>query len=93
MNGDVGDVFVHPHALKHGISEDEILFAWSNFVRSQQRSTPLEDHCVRIGYGIRFADAIQMVGVTKSYGTLIIHAMAPPQGKVLDELGIPRRKR
>ena len=34
-----------------------------------------------------------MVGIVKPFGTLIIHAMTPPQGSVLDELGIPRRQR
>ena len=85
------DVFVHPHALKHGLSESEILCAWSNFVRSQQRLTPREDQCVRIGYGKATQGAIQMVGVVKPFGTLIVHAMTPPQVSVLDELGIPRR--
>lgn len=87
------DVFVHPHALKHGLSEEEILAAWSNFVRSQQRRTPREDQCVRVGYGKTTPGAIQMVGIVKPFGTLIIHAMTPPQGSVLDELGIPRRQR
>ena len=48
----MGDVFAHPHALKHGLSEDEILHAWANFVKSQQREAPGEDQCVRIGYGL-----------------------------------------
>ena len=87
----IEEVFIHPHALKHGLSEDEILHAWSNFVRSQQRSTPHEDQCVRIGYGRVTQDAIQMIGIMKPFGTLIVHAMTPPQASVLDELGIPRR--
>lgn len=86
----MADVYVHPHALKHGLSEDEILYAWSNFVKNQYRETPHEDQCVRIGYGSSTSGAIQMVGVVKSFGTLIIHAMTPPQASVLDELGIPR---
>lgn len=32
-----------------------------------------------------------MIGIEKPFGTLIIHAMAPPQASILDELGIPRR--
>lgn len=87
------NVFVHPYALKHGIPEDEILFAWSNFVKSQQRSSPYEEQCVRVGYGYKTPHAIQMIGVIKPLGTLIIHAMTPPQDKVLCELGISRRKR
>lgn len=86
------DVFVHPHALKHGLNENEILAAWDNFVRSQFRTTPHEDQCIRVGYGKRTPTAIQMVGVVKPFGTLIVHAMTPPQASVLDELGIPRRQ-
>ena len=85
------DAYVHPHALKHGIPEDEILHAWSNFVRSQQREAPDEEQCVRIGYGRRSSLGIQMIGIVKPFGTLIVHAMTPPQGSVLEELGIPRR--
>lgn len=86
------EVFVHPHALAHGLSEEEILAAWSNFVRSQQRTSPKEDECVRVGYGVETPTAIQMIGVTKQFGVLIIHAMTPPQDSVLDELGIPRKR-
>ncbi len=85
------EVYVHPHALEHGLTEDEILRAWSNFVKSQQRKCPRNDQCVRIGYGRTSTDAIQMIGITKPYGTLIVHALTPPQTKTLDELGIPRR--
>ena len=86
-------VFVHPHALKHGVSEDEILFAWSNFVKSQQRFSSHEEQCARVGYGHKTPHAIQMIGVIKPFGTLIIHAMTPPQNNVLCELGLSRRKR
>jgi hypothetical protein len=86
-------VFVHPHALKHGLSEEEVAYAWENFVKSQQREAPDEGQCVRVGYGRSTPSAIQMVGVEKPFGTLIVHAMAPPQARVLDELGIPRRNR
>lgn len=89
----MNDVYVHPHALKHGLSESEILYAWSNFVKSQQRSTPHEDQIVRIGYGKTTSQGIQMIGVRKPAGTLIVHAMTPPQNAVLKELGIPRRSR
>lgn len=86
------DVYVHPHALKHGLSEDEIVRAWSNFVKNQQRECPREDQCVRVGYCDTRTAAIQMIGIMKPHGTLIIHAMTPPQAAVLDELGMPRRR-
>lgn len=86
------EVYIHPHALKHGLSEKEIRAAWANYVRSQYRSAPHEEECVRVGYGRETASPIQMIGVVKPFGTLIIHAMTPPQARVLKELGIPRRQ-
>ena len=85
------DVYVHEHALKHGLDEEEIIYAWSNFVRSQQRRTPREDQTVRIGYGKNTIHSIQMIGIIKSQGTLIIHAMSPAQDSIRKELGLPRR--
>lgn len=82
------DVFIHPHALKHGITEGEILRAWTNFVKSQYREIPNEDQCVRIGYGSRLPTAIQMIGIRKPFGVLIVHAMTPPQKSILKELGM-----
>jgi hypothetical protein len=84
------DVFVHPHALKHGLSEEDILFAWASFVRKQYRSSPEEDKVLAVGYDMsgRF---IQMVGRSGASGILIYHAMTPPTTKVLLELGLSRR--
>ena len=48
--------------------------------------------CVRIGYGLESPGAVQMIGVMKPFGTLIVHAMTPPQKSVLEELGIPGRR-
>ena len=87
------DIYIHPHALARCIPEDEILAAWSNFVRSQQRLSPREEQCLRAGCGKTVPTPIQMVGVAKPFGTLVIHAMTPPQDSVLDELGMPRRQR
>ena len=85
-------VFIHPHALKHGLTEDQVLKAWENFAARQQRRTPNEDQTVCIGYAPGVANEIQMVAVSKPCGTLIYHAMTPAQSSVLDELGIPRKK-
>ncbi len=87
------DVYVHPHALKHGIPEEEVLHAWTNYVRSQQRACPDEDQCVRVGYGKTIASPIQMVGIVQGSAVLIIHAMTPPQTKVLRELGMVGERR
>jgi hypothetical protein len=84
------DVLVDYHALKHGLTEDEILFAWENFVRKQHRSTPNSDQIAAVGCD-RSGKLIQMVAIEKQFGILIYHAMAPPTAKVLIELGLIRR--
>lgn len=86
----IGKVYVHPHALKHGLTEEEILRAWLNYVRSQSRSAPNEDQVVRVGFGSSDHGAIQMVGIAKEFGVLVIHALTPPQDNVLRELGLLR---
>lgn len=81
------DVVVHPHALKHDISEEGILFAWNNYLRKQQRAVPHEDEYVAIGLDKR-GRLLQIVGVMRPGIMLIIHAMMPPSKKVLRELGL-----
>ena len=82
-------VFVAEHALKHGLTESEILYAWENYVRMQQRSAPHEEYVVAVGC-TQMGDMVQMVAVIVEDGYLIIHAMRPPTRKVLQELGIAR---
>lgn len=84
----IASVSIHPHALKHGISEDEIRYAWDNFVRSQQRTAPNEEQVVRIGYGRTTENAIQLIGIEGAGGILIIHALTPPQHSIIKELGL-----
>lgn len=36
------------HALKHGLTESEILYAWNNYVRMQQRPAPNEEYVAAI---------------------------------------------
>ena len=84
------EVVVHPHALKHGISESDILHAWENFIAKQQRTAPREDEIVAIG---ATADGMLIQLVVKDLGNvlLIFHAMVPPSEKVMRELGLKRR--
>ena len=84
------EILVHPHALKHGLEEGEILFAWENFIRKRHRDVPNNDQMIAVG--ITQSDKyIQMVGVVKPYGLMIYHAMTPPTEKMLVELGLGRR--
>lgn len=85
-------VDIAEHALKHGLSEFEIRYAWENFLIRQNRETPFEDHVVSIGV-LPSGDLVQMVAVATEQGTLVYHAMKPPTKKVLSELGFDVRGR
>lgn len=85
------EVMVHPHALKHGVREADIRYAWENFIRQRQRSAPQSDQIVSVGVSPR-GDLIQMVGVINSQGVLVYHALTPPTENVIRELGLARRK-
>jgi len=84
------ELVIDEHAYKHGITEEQIIHAWENFVRKQFRQSPREDQVVAVGYD-KQGKMIQLVGVTKPFGTLIYHAMEPPTMNVLIELGLARR--
>ena len=86
-------IYIHEHAFKHGIEEDEILEAWDNFVAKSKRNMPKDDQVVCVGFSARRNRAIQMIAVENNKGLMIFHAMTPPQNSVLKELGIERRKR
>ena len=77
------------HALKHGLTESEILYAWNNYVRMQQRPAPNEEYVAAIGC-TQSGDMVQMVAVIVEDGYLVIHAMTPPTTKVLKEPGMAR---
>lgn len=82
-------VIVAEHALKHGLSESEILHAWENYVRMQQRPAPDEEYVAAVGC-TQSGDMVQMMAVIVEDGYLVIHAMTPPTTKVLKELGMAR---
>lgn len=84
------DVVVHPHALKHGLSEERILEAWSRFFRKRHRKAPNSDQIVAVGVDAK-GRLIQLIGVVKPFGVMIYHALTPPTENVLLELGLARR--
>ena len=83
------EVVVHSHALKHGISESDILYAWENFIAKQRRTAPREEEIVAIGTTPDGA-LVQLIGKDLGCVHLIFHAMVPPSEKVLRELGLRR---
>lgn len=85
------EVYIHAHALKHGVSESDIEHAWINFVRKRHRGSPHEEEIVVIGCDLQ-GRLIELVAKNTSNGTLIYHALRPPTLNVLSELGLSRRK-
>jgi len=74
---------IHPHALKHDLSQEEISFAWKR---------PRGDDCwVTIGF-TGTGREVEMVGIILADGTtLIIHALSPATERMKRELGLGRR--
>lgn len=86
----MNDLVVEEHALKHGMSKEQILYAWENFIARQNRSSPNEGQIVVIGCD-RMGRLLQIIAAEKPFGFLIYHAMTPPTRKILKELGLLRR--
>ncbi len=84
------DLVIHPHALKHGVTENSIRYAWDNFVKRVYRESPDQDQIIAVGCDLA-GKMIQLVAVDKLSTVIIYHAMTPPTEKVLKELGLSRR--
>ena len=80
-------LFISEHAYKHGLDEESIRYAWSNFVCVQYRGAPNEGEMFVIGCDKK-GRLLQMVGIERNFGVLIYHAMTPPTRKALLELGL-----
>lgn len=75
---------VHPNALKHGLSANEVRLAWENYLIGAVR-VPGELE-VRVGVD-SVGRQVEMVGSLLSGGEwLVYHAMTPPTKKVLNEI-------
>ena len=84
----MNEVFVHEHALVHGLSEEQVLHAWRNAVSVVRRGCESgEVDFVAIGFD-QHDRAIEMTGRKKPFGVLIFHANTPPTTRALKELGL-----
>lgn len=82
------EIRIHPHALKHGLAQEEIIYAWRNFVRMRPRG---DDCWVTIGF-TSVGREIETIGMVLADGTtLIIHAISPATERIKRELGLTRR--
>ena len=79
------DLIVLPSALKHGLSEQSLIEAWTNFVCKRPRG---EDCWVSIGFDSSGLE-IEMVSlVTVDGAVLIIHGLSPATQRIKRELGL-----
>lgn len=84
-------VQVHPHALKHGLSPQEVADAWENYLVGAVR-VPGELE-VRIGLDADGRE-IELVGGLQADGSwLVFHAMRPPTKRTLSEIEHARKRR
>ena len=86
----MGEVIVVEHAYKHGLSFEQIEYAWNHPVRKQYRGAPQEGQILLIGLD-REGRFIELIAAEHSYGTVIYHAIEPPTRAVLIELEMLRR--
>lgn len=84
----IPDLIVHPHALKHGVSEADVEHAFENAYATRTRGGPYPPEYVSVGPDHCGRD-IQLVCVWRSEQRrwLVFHAM-PATKKVLRELGL-----
>ena len=84
----MGNAIVLPTALKHGLSEAEVLQAWENFVAKRPRG---DDCWVAVGF-TRAGLEVELVRLETVDGkALLIHALSPATLNIRRELGIRRR--
>jgi len=85
-------VRVHSHALKHGLSDNEVAFAWENPIRCRQRNGT-NDPAIWISIGAlpdgRLAELVAFMDESGVW--CVFHAMTPPTKKFKSELGFARR--
>ena len=84
-------VYIHPHATKHGLSKEQIRHAWENAVEvaRRDRSDGITDY-VAIGFD-QSGRPLEMTARRKRAGFLIYHAKTPPTPRTFKELGLAGR--
>ena len=81
-------VRIHRNAVKHGLTEAEVAYAWENPLRLRQRYGT-DDPPLWIAVGTlpdgRFAELVAFMDIEAVW--CVFHAMTPPTKKFLRELG------
>ena len=82
-------IVILPHALRHGLSENEIAYAWASPIRCRQRQSKDEPpRWIAIGT-LPNGRMVEMVAFENSAGEwCVFHAKTPPTAKFVAELGL-----
>ena len=83
---------VHSHARKHGLTDEEIAYAWENVIRCRQRNGT-DDPPLWITIGVLpDGKLVELVAFLDEAGVwCVFHAFVPPTKKFRNELGFGRR--
>jgi hypothetical protein len=80
---------VFSNALKHGLSEDDVLYAWQSPIRCRQRNGT-DDPAIWIAIGVlpngKMAEMVAFQDIDGFW--CVFHAMTPPTKKFILELGL-----
>ena len=79
------DIVVLPNCDKHGLEYEDVVAAWENVLAYTIRESFSGDRMVVVGYDTK-ARPCEVIGLYKSYGWLLIHAMTPPTDKTWLEI-------
>ena len=69
-------IVVAESALKHGYSEDDVVYAWLNCAQYDARRDSYNSVRLRLGPTLS-GDLIELLGERRVYGWRVFHAMRP----------------
>ena len=87
-------IAIHPHSLKHGLTETDITCAWNSafaWFRRDLENGGIDYVLVGLDGRSRLMELIARYCSNRD-GYIIYHALVPPTRKVLREIGINREE-
>ncbi len=80
-------VLARVYARHPDLSEEDVLTAWDNRLRTQFRLDGEKPYMVGVGVA-RSGKPLEMIAFDDQGDTVIFHAMTPPTKKLLKEMGM-----
>lgn len=69
---------VEPSALKHGLTEDEVIYAWGNLLEYRRcKRDKYPPHYLALGM-LPNGRTVEMVAFSTGFEWVVFHAMTPP---------------